>query len=121
MTLKVCAVINLAVIPLTEGMAPFYEIFNLGPFILISNALIAFLLNIAAVFLVGAGSGLVLTLAGVFKVRTAVTSTFPLSFFSGYFVPIAGLRCHAITSSYSLSFRSCSRVPSISHCQCTDC
>ena len=38
-----------------------------SPLILISNAAIAFLLNIAAVFLVGAGSGLVLTLAGVFK------------------------------------------------------
>ena len=32
------------------------------------NAAVAFLLNVAAVFLVGAGSGLVLTLAGVFKV-----------------------------------------------------
>ena len=37
------------------------------PLILLSNAAVAFLLNIAAVFLVGAGSGLVLTLAGVFK------------------------------------------------------
>lgn len=61
--------INLAVIPFTEGLEPFYEAFNLGPFVLITNAAIAFLLNIAAVFLVGAGSGLVLTLAGVFKVR----------------------------------------------------
>lgn len=34
---------------------------------MLSNAAVAFLLNIAAVFLVGAGSGLVLTLAGVFK------------------------------------------------------
>ena len=55
-------------IPLTEGLAPFYELMNIGPFILITNAAVAFLLNIAAVFLVGAGSGLVLTLAGVFKV-----------------------------------------------------
>lgn len=66
---QVCAVINLAVIPFTEGLEPFYDVMRLGPLILISNALIAFLLNIAAVFLVGAGSGLVLTLAGVFKVR----------------------------------------------------
>jgi hypothetical protein len=35
---------------------------------LVNNAAVAFLLNVAAVFLVGAGSGLVLTLAGVFKV-----------------------------------------------------
>ena len=57
-------------IPLTEGFAPFYELARIGPFILITNAAIAFLLNIAAVFLVGAGSGLVLTLAGVFKVSS---------------------------------------------------
>lgn len=63
----VCALINLLVLPFTEGLAPFYEIMRVGPLILISNAAIAFLLNIAAVFLVGAGSGLVLTLAGVFK------------------------------------------------------
>ena len=65
----VCAIINLAVLPFTEGLEPFYEIMRVGPLILFSNALVAFLLNIAAVFLVGAGSGLVLTLAGVFKVR----------------------------------------------------
>jgi hypothetical protein len=41
---------------------------RIGPFILITNAMVAFLLNVAAVFLVGVGSGLVLTLAGVFKV-----------------------------------------------------
>ena len=84
----VCAAINLAVIPFTEGLpnffpsyialltscshvqglAPFYALPELGPFILLTNAGVAFLLNIAAVFLVGAGSGLILTLAGVFKV-----------------------------------------------------
>ncbi|TFK46877.1 TPT-domain-containing protein [Heliocybe sulcata] len=63
----VCALINLLVIPFTEGLAPFYELARVGPLILISNAAVAFLLNIAAVFLVGVGSGLVLTLAGVFK------------------------------------------------------
>lgn len=68
----VCAVINLLVIPFTEGMEPFYAIAagQLSWVVLISNALVAFLLNIAAVFLVGAGSGLVLTLAGVFKVSS---------------------------------------------------
>jgi hypothetical protein len=40
---------------------------HITPFLLLTNALLAFLLNIAAVFLVGAGSGLVLTLAGVLK------------------------------------------------------
>lgn len=66
----VCVVINLAVIPFTEGLAPFYALHKLGPAILFSNAAVAFLLNVAAVFLVGVGSGLVLTLAGVFKVRS---------------------------------------------------
>jgi hypothetical protein len=42
---------------------------QISPFILLSNAMIAFLLNVAAVFLVGVGSGLILTLAGVFKAR----------------------------------------------------
>ncbi|OBZ67356.1 hypothetical protein A0H81_12672 [Grifola frondosa] len=71
----VCAVINLAVIPLTEGLAPFYEIMRVGPLILLCNAIIAFLLNVAAVFLVGAGSGLVLTLAGVFKDIMLITGS----------------------------------------------
>lgn len=65
----VCAAINLIVLPFTEGLAPFYELPRIGGAIMLSNASVAFLLNVAAVFLVGAGSGLVLTLAGVFKVR----------------------------------------------------
>jgi hypothetical protein len=66
----VCAAINLLVLPFTEGLEPFYAIGagQIGWGILISNAAVAFLLNVAAVFLVSAGSGLVLTLAGVFKV-----------------------------------------------------
>lgn len=35
---------------------------------MLSNAGVAFGLNVAAVFLIGAAGGLVLTLAGVFKV-----------------------------------------------------
>ena len=92
----VCAIINLAVLPLTEGLAPFYEVARVGcvplppppsssrltadgvcgrPWILLSNAAVAFLLNVAAVFLVGAGSGLVLTLAGVFKDILLITGS----------------------------------------------
>jgi len=63
----VCAVINIMFLPFTEGLAPFYELARIGPLVLISNAIVAFCLNVAAVFLVGAGSGLVLTLAGVLK------------------------------------------------------
>lgn len=65
----VCAGINLLFLPFTEGLAPFYELGRMGAGIMISNGSVAFLLNVAAVFLVGVGSGLVLTLAGVFKVR----------------------------------------------------
>lgn len=106
----VCALINLCVIPFTEGLEPLRLVWgsiigsyshamsavsgaaasnatvsivdasgelvaalgeeaapHITPFLLLTNALLAFLLNIAAVFLVGAGSGLVLTLAGVLK------------------------------------------------------
>ena len=48
---------------------------NTRPLILLSNAVVAFLLNIAAVFLVSAGSGLVLTLAGVFKDILLITGS----------------------------------------------
>jgi hypothetical protein len=64
----VCALINVACIPFTEGLAPFKDLARIGPLILISNAGVAFLLNIASVVAVGVGSGLVLTLAGVLKV-----------------------------------------------------
>lgn len=40
---------------------------RVGPLIMLANAAVAFSLNIAAVFLVAAAGGLVLTLAGVFK------------------------------------------------------
>ena len=37
---------------------------------MLSNAAVAFALNVAAVFLIGTAGGLVLTLAGVFKVNS---------------------------------------------------
>jgi len=94
----VCALINLAILPFTEGWAPFFELARIGPFILISNAAIAFGLNVAAVFLVSAGSGLVLTLAGVFKDILLITgsvlifgsSITPLQVF-GYSIALGGL------------------------------
>ena len=66
---KVCATINALIIPFTEGWAPFKELTRIGPLVLSTSAGTAFALNVAAVYLVGATSGLVLTLAGVFKVR----------------------------------------------------
>jgi hypothetical protein len=71
----VCALINLAVIPFTEGLEPFYELARIGPLVFVSNAAVAFMLNVAAVFLVSAGSGLVLTLAGVFKDILLITGS----------------------------------------------
>ena len=56
-------------------MAPFLALQEVGLPILLSNAAIAFALNVAAVFLVGVGSGLILTLAGVFKVLFSAFST----------------------------------------------
>lgn len=42
----VCAVINAFIIPFTEGLAPFYELGKLGPFVMFTNAGIAFALNV---------------------------------------------------------------------------
>ncbi|KAI9621886.1 hypothetical protein KEM48_007494 [Puccinia striiformis f. sp. tritici PST-130] len=48
--------------------APFKEVMStLGPMILITNASVAFALNVAVVFLIGSASSLVLTLSGVLK------------------------------------------------------
>lgn len=63
----VCAILLGCALPFFEGLAPFMELGRVGPFVLLSNASCAFALNIAAVFLIGAASSLVLTLAGVVK------------------------------------------------------
>lgn len=63
----VCAAFNMVILPFTEGLAPFRALASLGPLVLISNASVAFGLNIASVFLIGAASSLTLTLAGVVK------------------------------------------------------
>ncbi|KAF8633481.1 hypothetical protein AX15_001408 [Amanita polypyramis BW_CC] len=94
----VCAVINLIFLPFTEGLAPFYELSRMGAGVMVSNAAVAFLLNISAVFLVGVASSLVLTLAGVFKDILLITGSVllfgsvvtPLQVF-GYSVALCGL------------------------------
>ncbi|ORY35411.1 triose-phosphate transporter family-domain-containing protein [Naematelia encephala] len=63
----VCAIINACILPFTEGLEPFYALHRVGLLVLFSNAAIAFALNVAAVFLISVGSGLILTLAGVMK------------------------------------------------------
>ncbi|WVQ98633.1 hypothetical protein IAU59_005763 [Kwoniella sp. CBS 9459] len=71
----VCAIINACFLPFTEGLAPFKEFMRIGPLIMFSNAAVAFGLNVAAVFLIGAAGGLVLTLAGVFKDILLISSS----------------------------------------------
>lgn len=63
----VCAVLNGCILVFTEGLQPFHSLMRVGPLVMLANASIAFSLNIAAVFLIAAAGGLVLTLAGVFK------------------------------------------------------
>lgn len=63
----VCAALNFVIMLLVEGVEPFYHLERVGAFVLFTNAGIAFALNVAAVFLIAVGSGLVLTLAGVLK------------------------------------------------------
>lgn len=58
----ICAIINACFVPFTEGWAPFLAFPKIGFAIMGLNALNAFLLNVAAVFLIGAAGGLVLTL-----------------------------------------------------------
>ncbi|KAF8187010.1 TPT-domain-containing protein [Mycena galopus ATCC 62051] len=82
----VCALVNLMILPFTEGMEPFRHLARLGPLVLVSNAFIAFLLNVAAVFLVGVGSGLILTLAGVLKDILLIAAS--VAFFSATVTPL---------------------------------
>ncbi|CAH7682672.1 triose-phosphate transporter family-domain-containing protein [Phakopsora pachyrhizi] len=64
----VCAVLNAVLIPIYEGSEPFKKAMSqLGPLVLLSNASLAFALNVAVVFLIGSASSLVLTLSGVLK------------------------------------------------------
>lgn len=94
----VCAAINACLIPFTEGFAPFLDLGKLGPFVLLSNGSVAFGLNVAAVFLIGAASSLVLTLAGVIKDIMLImasmiffgSSITPIQYF-GYAIALGGL------------------------------
>jgi len=74
--------------------------------ILFSNAGIAFLLNVAAVFLIGVGSGLILTLAGVLKDILLITGavllfgkTITALQVFGYSIALAGLIVFKTTGS----------------------
>lgn len=94
----VCMTFNLILLPFMEGFEPFYELGKLGPVVLLTNAGVAFGLNVASVFLIGAASSLTLTLAGVLKdILLIVFSMFllgssvtPIQFF-GYGIALGGL------------------------------
>ncbi|ODN84810.1 hypothetical protein L202_00678 [Cryptococcus amylolentus CBS 6039] len=101
----VCATINALFLPFTEGLAPLQEFWRVGPLIMLSNAGVAFGLNVAAVFLIGAAGGLVLTLAGVFKDILLISSSViffgstitPVQVF-GYVLALAGLMAYKSAS-----------------------
>ena len=63
----VVLVTNLLLILPAEGFEAFSMAFELGPVILLTNAVLTFGLNLASVWLIGKASGLVLTLSGVAK------------------------------------------------------
>mgnify|MGYP000032552317 FL=1 len=94
----VCAALNMVLLPFMEGFAPFRALGQLGPFVLLSNAGVAFGLNVASVFLIGAASSLTLTLSGVLKDILLILGTMvllgstvtPLQFV-GYGIALGGL------------------------------
>ena len=100
----VCAIINLFFLPFVEGLEPFYQLKELGVLVLVSNAAVAFLLNVAAVFLVGVASSLVLTLSGVFKVRFGCHFCFPLLFQVSTWI-LTGITCRSLWIFYCYIFR----------------
>ncbi|EON67871.1 hypothetical protein W97_07368 [Coniosporium apollinis CBS 100218] len=95
----ICAVMNGIVCLFTE--VPYMtmaDIYNVGIFVLILNALVAFLLNVSVVFLIGKTSSLVLTLSGVLKdillvVASMVVFGDPVSGLQafGYAIALGGL------------------------------
>lgn len=95
----VCATLNAMLIPIFEGWAPFYEIWEkVGAPFLIVNASTAFALNVAVVFLIGCASSLVLTLSGVLKDILLVVgsvvlmgSTVTFTQILGYSIALMGL------------------------------
>lgn len=95
----VCTVMNFIVAALTEfSTFKVEDVYRVGIFILTLNAAVAFLLNVASVFLIGKTSGLVMTLCGVLKNILLVIASVviwgtiitPLQFV-GYGIATAGL------------------------------
>jgi len=95
----VCAVMNFLVALFFEfPQVTMAEIYNVGLYTLLANAMVAFCLNVSVVFLIGKTSSLVLTLCGVLKDILLVVASMiiwgtivtPLQFF-GYSIALGGL------------------------------
>jgi len=95
----VCGVMNCLVALFLEiPSMSMQNIYSVGIFMLIANAMIAFLLNVSVVFLIGKTSSLVLTLCGILKDILLVacsmmiwgTKVSAMQFF-GYSIALGGL------------------------------
>jgi len=101
----VCAGFNLLLLPFKEGLDPIRNFHLIGPSIFLANGALTFCLNVCAVFLVGAASSLVLTLAGVFKDIMMITGSVllysepiaPIQVF-GYGITLGGLYLFKVAS-----------------------
>ncbi|CAI4212598.1 unnamed protein product [Parascedosporium putredinis] len=100
----VCAVMNIIVGLFTEFRTfQIAHLWDTGVFVLILNAGVAFMLNVASVFLIGKTSSLVLTLAGILKAILLVVAsviiwqtTITLLQFLGYSIALFGLVYYSI-------------------------
>ncbi|PSR97118.1 triose-phosphate transporter family-domain-containing protein [Coniella lustricola] len=108
----VCAAMNAVTVYLTEmPVFDMADLWRVGPGVLVLNALVAFGLNVASVFLIGKTSSLVMTLCGIFKsillVVTGVliwgTYISPLQLL-GYFMALVGLFMYSVPSNRILGF-----------------
>ncbi|CAN8095432.1 unnamed protein product [Discula destructiva] len=102
----VCGAMNLVVAYFTElGSFNMADVQRIGSFVLVLNALVAFFLNVASVFLIGKTSSLALSLSGIFKsILLVVTGVIiwgtPISGVQmfGYLVALFGLLIYNIPS-----------------------
>ncbi|KAF3760133.1 integral membrane protein [Cryphonectria parasitica EP155] len=102
----VCGAMNLVTVYLTEMQSfDVADFVRVGPTILLFNAMVAFGLNVASVFLIGKTSSLVMTLSGIFKSILLVvvgvliwgTPIGSLQLF-GYLVALFGLFLYSVPS-----------------------
>ncbi|KIX03020.1 uncharacterized protein Z518_06570 [Rhinocladiella mackenziei CBS 650.93] len=102
----VCAVMNgLTALVLEMPKMSMDNIYDVGIFMLVANAMVAFLLNVSVVFLIGKTSSLVLTLCGILKDILLVVASMliwgtPVSKtqFFGYTIALGGLLYYRLGS-----------------------